>query len=172
MTSFLPELLRIANANARRMHLSREFYGLKDRLLQQHGQKIGEDVQYIVDKCWTCYGEGTLPAPRVGAYPIKCGHCYGTGVWQHRYVLLDRWQLGPHVFHRPVGRTERRDVTISGLISHEGVDYNESMRAFLCLAVLYDPPMLLQIARFHRTTWKDWWPERALLKRTQEATAV
>jgi len=175
MHAILPDLLRVANANARRMGWSREFYALKDRLLREYGQKQEAcDIQHIADTCYTCYGSGKIDPPRVGAYAEKCYHCYGTGIYQHRYVLLERWQLGPLTFHaNPVRLSTPQASTISGFIEHPGVEYDDSMRAFFCLAALYDPPLALRLAKTRRYKYGcEWWPGRELLRPSKPEPAA
>lgn len=159
--SFLPELVRVANANASRMPYGRDFYRIKDRLLTEFGERVGEDVQHLTDQCWGCYGSGRLPAIVAAAYPSPCPNCRGTGIYMERFILLERWTLGSLVFHRPVGLTSRRDEMIRGYIKHEGVEYNASLRAFLSLAILYEPRLAKGIVGCQGMDPREWWPGKA-----------
>ena len=89
-----------------------EFYALKTRLLEKHGQPTGIDIQKIVDKCWGYYrGEGCLGR--------DCGRCGGTGIWNVRFSVLDKYRWGRFTFHVFRYKTSIPSLaTIEGLVKH------------------------------------------------------
>lgn len=122
-----------------------EFYRLKEAILRTYGERIGEDVQHIVKRCWNCrdgwiyeYGD-TFPSD-------PCHKCDGKGIYSERFVLLERWQIAGQVFHKPLGVTERRDVTIEGLIQHRRVKL--AFAAQRVLAMVCNPAYYLYLDAF------------------------
>ena len=120
--SVLAMLCHYANADARGNH---RFYDLKDRLLRQYAAFDGHDMQVITKECWGDkrdeYGEWT----RCGK---SCRRCGGTGVWDQRWVRLQRWRWGKYTFHIPDGDTRIKpdSVQIVGRIEHP--DYGRASR--------------------------------------------
>lgn len=102
-------------ANAKPAHSHREpFYRLKDRLLHRFGRLIGTEWQHIRKTCWSCE-DGMRDDGD------SCWKCGGTGIYQQTWVLLQRWEIGGAIFHRPVRRTPLDPhgvVTIHGYITH------------------------------------------------------
>lgn len=70
----------------------REFYAIKTRLLEKHGRKISEDVQRIEAPCWGRWGD-------FGCQGKDCDRCGGTGIWETKYSLLDKYEWGRFTFH-------------------------------------------------------------------------
>jgi hypothetical protein len=109
------------------------FYSMKEQLLRRFGRMIGAEWQHIRKTCWSCE-DGVLDD---GHYCWKCG---GTGIYQQTWVLLQRWELGGAIFHRPVYRTTldpHEIVTIHGYITHP--EYHaDTEEALLWLALLFD----------------------------------
>lgn len=137
----------LQRANAAPPRIGREaFYRLKSRLLTQFGERIGVDYQHIVKPCW----DG--PCPR----------CGGTGIWSEISVQLDRWQVGPWVFHHPVRRllaipAEAKTTCIEGYIRH--ASYGRlSEECALLLALFFDRALFWTLLRYPSTRAWSWWP--------------
>lgn len=95
-----------------------EFYGLKERLLNKYGRFCGYQIQEIRKPCWghkrNEYGELD------GCIGDKCPKCDGTGIFDIRWIRLEKWEWCGYVFHRPSGDTHLRveRVDIVGRIQH------------------------------------------------------
>lgn len=94
------------------------FYKLKEAILRTYGKLVGEDVQHIRKVCWGCGGSGWINEPHFSMPLDLCDKCRGTGTYSERWILLERWEIGGLIFHRPVGPTEKRTATIEGLVKH------------------------------------------------------
>lgn len=157
-------LLGLGNARARGSSLDREFYALKDRLLRKYGTRDGVDIQHIKRECWgyeedgKCLGKG-------------CRRCGGSGVWDEKWIELERWAIGGRVFHRPSGfrysAPSADDLfaprnVIEGLITHYDVSYRASSEARLWLFLLFDRRAWRhEIGRSRACGWQ-WRPMLAL----------
>lgn len=130
----LAKLLHYANAG--HPAFRSEFYALKERLLRKYGTFRGHDLQEIKKEC---YGESVGYYEWAGCKGTKCRRCGGTGVFDIRWVRLERWEWRGYVFHRPVDDTRIPpavgSVKIFGRIEH--ADYGlKSAEAVLWLYVL------------------------------------
>lgn len=129
----------------------REFYELKDRLLDRYARKVGAEIQEIVDEC---YGWGFA-----GCAGAKCTKCGGTGVWQQFWVMLHVFQWGRYEFHRPGQRSWTRParVHIRGRIQHRSYGPS-SAEACLWLYVLTGEWSLLwrSLRGSRRYGWWAW----------------
>lgn len=98
-----------------------EFYALKERLLRKHGKCVGGDIQEIRKECWGPWGDQY--GERAGCLGAKCHRCNGTGVFEIKWISLERWEWCGYVFHRPAFRLyaipDIGTVTIFGRIEHE-----------------------------------------------------
>jgi hypothetical protein len=112
-------------ANADPSHCRNTFYDLKDRLLRQYAEFRGHDIQEIVKECYG--GFDYIGDPR-GCKGKECRRCGGTGIYDRRWVRLQRWHWGKYVFHIPDGSTwiKPDSVQIHGRIKHE--DYGKASR--------------------------------------------
>ena len=136
----LATVLKHANSCPPLMSDEREdFYKLKQAILEKYGKIVGYDVQHIVKRCWSCrdgwiyeYGDN-FPSD-------ECRRCT-RGIYSERFILLERWALGSKIFHRPIGTTDRRDVTIEGTIQHRPSRLALAARRVLCL--LWYPSLYL-----------------------------
>src|SRR5690606_6681754 len=95
-----------------------EFYALKERLLRQHGRFLGHDIQEITKECWghrewdNEWGEyGYLDCTK----DDKC-RCRGTGIFDRRWIRLERWEWCGYVFHRPVDDTRIAPVDMNNVL--------------------------------------------------------
>ncbi len=136
MKRLLAKLLHIANANP--PHPSREFYSLKERLLNRYGRLADWEWQEIRKECWGPWGDRY--GERIGCQGAKCPRCGGTGVFDVRWVLLERWEWCGYVFHRPVPERDtrtkpERPVAIVGRIEHRNYGH-KSREAALWLYLL------------------------------------
>ncbi len=143
----------LVRANAQPPSGRREaFYRMKDALLRRYGHLVGTEWQHIRKVCYACGGDGE--ADDGG----RCWKCSGTGDYVRKWVLLERWQLGPSVFHRPRYETSippRDPVAIVGYIHHPGYGA-DSTEALLWLALLFDRPLLRELYRYHHYMEWSW----------------
>lgn len=130
------EALRLANAGA--YTYKREFYQVKDHLLEQYGVPDGYDLQVIEDICYNCNGDG-------------CWRC-NKGVWARRTFYLLRFRIGSRVFHKPewflppaYDRQKDLRETIKGRIRHAEIDYRQAQRAAFRLMRKYRPALWLWV---------------------------
>lgn len=98
----LATLLHYANADTGATY-RQEFYALKERLLRRYGRFDGHQIQEIKKLCWGPWGHEY--GERAGCKGEGCPHCRGTGVFDIRWVRLERWVWQGYVFHRPVDDT-------------------------------------------------------------------
>ncbi len=137
--SVTSRLLHLANADPGDR---RSFYELKERLLRRYATFWGNDIQEIVKECWG--DQVDEHGDRYGCGP-QCRRCGGTGVWERKWIVLQRWHWGGYVFHVPEGRTYQKpeSVQIHGRIEHP--DYGRASReAELWLYLLC-------------REWRKWW---------------
>ena len=118
----LAKLCHYANADPCHRPL---FYELKTRLLQQYAQFCGHDIQEIVNECHG--GLDSMGDPR-GCKGKQCRRCGGTGIYQRKWIRLQRWQWGKYTFHVPDGMTaiKPESVQIHGRIQHS--NYGKASR--------------------------------------------
>lgn len=155
--SVLAWLCHFANANP----MGRKFYELKERLLRQYAEFRGHDIQEITKRCWGYeHPDGWLGC---GQHCRKCG---GTGIFDRRWIRLQRWQWGRYTFHIPDGTTWKNpdSIQIVGRIRH--VNYGKLSR---------EAELWLYVVTFQfRTLWYSltaqsycspgWWPMCRLQK--------
>lgn len=112
----LATLLHYANAAPPPFRTA--FYELKERLLRQHGTFIGHHIQEITKECW---------GPRVwnrqyGGYSyLDCQRhrdcrCSGTGIFDQRWIRLERWEWCGFEFHRPSGESRIAPVDANNVL--------------------------------------------------------
>lgn len=144
------------------------FYLAKEQLCRRLGQLVDHDIQEIRHGCYACEGSGHL-SPDWGKTPSwlrwpkgkpkgpSCPKCNGSGVYAVRRYYLERWRLGPYVFHRPVPATAYRHLieppTIVGRIQHE--PYPDSDLCALRIAYMYARAELERAARTHCVVMLD-----------------
>lgn len=118
--SILAWLCHYANANPSHRPI---FYVLKERLLRQYAEFKGHDIQEITKECWGRLDEWGDPH---GCKGETCTRCGGTGIYDRRWVRLQRWQWGKYTFHIPDGSTRIKpdSVQIHGRIQH--ADYGKA----------------------------------------------
>ncbi len=101
------------------------FYGLKTRLLRKYATFAGHSIQEITKECWGDQRDeyGDL----CGCGP-SCTRCGGSGIWDRRWVRLERWDWCGYLFHVPSGTTWKKpdSVQIHGVIEH--ADYGRASR--------------------------------------------
>jgi hypothetical protein len=151
---FVAWLLHLANADPP-ITRRREFYALKQRLVERWGVRVGDDVQRYRRECYGYQFDGCEGK--------TCRKCYGTGVFSESWVLLERWEFGGYVFHRPVGPTRPRAVDyIDGRITHAGVSHRAANEAALWLALLFDRRLFCALLTTSRNCGWQWRPMLAL----------
>lgn len=144
----------------------REFYALKDRLLERYAARDGEDVQKIEKPCWgDPYGDA-CEGP-------SCWKCRGTGVFETVYVRLERHRWGRYVFHRP------RDVswdprilgepTIHGYVQHARYGKSSAEAALWLYILTGEWALLFRSLRGTRRYGWWLWPLLNLQRLTFEA---
>lgn len=152
--SLLSTLLHYANTRAHSVDRN-DFYSLKRRLLQRYGKYVGHDIQEIRKECWGFYQDRKCP----GTTCMKCG---GTGIYQLKYIHLDRWQWGRYVFHIP-GQTLSRlpdptTVTIVGRIEHPDYGLKASEATLWLYLLCGEWSLLWKALRTSRYCKPRWWP--------------
>jgi hypothetical protein len=150
-------LLHLANASPPSNRT--EFYALKTRLLKRYATFRGHEMQEIKKQCWgeSHYKDGDERYRPCGP---KCRRCGGTGIFDLRWVRLERYLWLGYVFHSPAGDTRVRpdSVQIRGIIEHQ--DYGrKSAEAVLWLYLLTGNWRMFgrQITRSYCCGW-FWWP--------------
>jgi len=118
--SILAWLCHYANADP-----SRTFYDFKDRLLHQYADFQGHDIQEIVKECWGSRDHWGDPR---GCKGEECRRCNGTGIYDRRWVRLQRWKWGKYIFHIPISSTyiQPDSIQIHGRIIHD--NYGKASR--------------------------------------------
>lgn len=123
-----------------------EFYAMKDWILARYGTPDGTDVQHIVSECWGNWHDDT------GCQGAKCLRCGGTGVYEEKWILLQRWKIGHYSFHSKPTRIWKthyafKEPTIEGCVEH--ADHGRMAdEAMLWLALLTGH-------------WSLWWRQSA-----------
>lgn len=105
------------------------FYKLKDKILTKFGHENDFDLQVIKQTCWSCEGTGKFKSDWK---PIEiCWSCGGDGVFRTKKIVLERWLLNGHLFHKPLGELSGnlvvkydpfehpRSISFSGVIRNE-----------------------------------------------------
>lgn len=83
----------------------RGFYEMKNLILRVYGHENDYDLQYLELKCHSCNGSGWYYSDS------RCRNCGGTGIFRNKRVVLERFLLNGHVFHKPLGELEQRSGT-------------------------------------------------------------
>ena len=138
-----------------------EFYAVKDKLLQRYAASDGVDVQEISKPCygelhWYDEGEFRVITP----CGKDCHRCGGTGIYDIRWVALERFRWYGRTYHIPRGDTRIRPekpADIVGLVKH--TDYGKgSDEARLWLYLLCGEWRLLwqQLRASYYCGWHAW----------------
>ncbi len=157
--SILATLLHYANANPPWDH--RPFYLLKCRLLHKYARFTGHQIQEIRKEC---LGRRDHFGDWSGCKGELCPKCGGTGVYDLRWVRLERWEWAGYVFHIPAGDTRKipspypPDGMIRGRIEH--AEYGRKSReALLWLYLLCGEWRLLwRTLTSSCSCGRYWWP--------------
>lgn len=138
----LATLLHYANASPPSCRT--EFYRMKERLLKRYGTFCGHDLQEIRKECWGELerNDDWYDRSWLGCTGASCRRCGGTGVFDIRWVRLQRWTWGKYTFHIPDGETRKppdmpTPNLIRGLIEHPNYG-RASNEAVLWLYLLFD----------------------------------
>lgn len=132
-----------------------EFYALKERLLKRYGNVVDYQMQEIRKECW---GERAWNDDH-GWYDYtgcckesRCRRCGGTGVFDVKWIQLERWAWCGWTFHIPRGQLYRKPETVPQVVGRiEHKSYGRlSNEAFLWLALLFEPRLFLRSLR----SWK------------------
>lgn len=130
-------LLVRANARMSGAMNRTECYALKDRILRKYGVRDGSDIQHIREECWG-YEQSD------GCEGATCRRCRGTGIYNERWIELERWNVLGHVFHRPSERYVRGPEhghfinRIEGRIRHDSTTPRAAAEALLWLLLICD----------------------------------
>lgn len=133
-------VLKHANATPP-AHAREEFYALKQAILERYGIRCGYDVQEIVHKCW---------GYRYDPCDANCEKCDGTGIFEKKVILLERWQLAGQVFHRPLQRLPVAFSEVAPTI-HGKIAHRIRRLGFACwrvLSILFRPQFYLYLDQF------------------------
>lgn len=135
-------LLHLANTNPP-VGTRQQFYALKHQLLKRYGHFEGHQIQQIEKPCFGPRKHSTDGDEWEfqGCPGETCPRCRGSGVFDIRWVRLERWTWGRYVFHVPSGDTRiipspypPRDM-IRGRIEHQH-NHQVSREALLWLYLL------------------------------------
>jgi len=158
--NLIATLLHYANASPPMDR--REFYALKDRLLHNHARFTGHQIQEIRKECWGPYNR--CEDGHVGCQGEHCPKCGGTGVYDLRWVRLERWEWSSYTFHIPSGDTRKipspypPDGMIRGRIEHTNYG-RKSHEALLWLYLLCGEWRLLwNEMQGSACCGRYWWP--------------
>ena len=151
----LATLLHYANASP---PVNRtEFYALKDRLCRRYAEFRGHDIQEIRKECWgdqrDVYGDW-------GGCGPNCRRCGGTGIFDVRWVRLERWHWFGYVFHRPDGDTRIKpdSVQIHGRIEHPNYGRASNEAALWLYLLCGEWRLLWRALKGSRCCGWYWWP--------------
>jgi len=138
------------------------FYALKDRLLRKHARFARHQIQEIRKEC--CGPWNRELDCRAGCPGEKCPCCGGTGVYDIRWVRLERWEWAGYTFHIPAGDTRQipspypPDGMIRGRIEHASYG-RKSREAVLWLYLLCGEwRMLWRSLIGSCSCGRYWWP--------------
>lgn len=143
----LGRLLAIVNAGAAGLALAsvrQEAYQLKSTILERYGEKDGVDWQLIEKACWGC--EACDPD---GYWSRRDAACDGKGVYSKRWIPLERYRLGAHVFHKPglaVYHDPGKPIKFTNRIKHAEPNEEKARAAFLQLCLMFDRDLFRQLA--------------------------
>lgn len=155
LLNLLGDVLHIANSRPPLIR-QREFYALKDKLLQRYGTSDGFDVQHIKKECWSCDGTGKAYRDAFvfgqwrSVYVGKCFRC-NNGVYHEFWVRLERYRLGRHTFHIPKERTSAdpglvmQHPMIEGYIRHHDYPGHLPLEAAFWLFLVFEPAVFRSI---------------------------
>lgn len=159
--SIVATLLHYANSCP--PHWRSEFYALKSELMRRHGTFCGHDLQEIRKECWgpwerDDYGEYS-PTKCLGE---NCPKCDGSGLFDVRWVRLERWEWCGFSFHCPSGDTRvppepGTHIAIHGLIAHPNYGRASQEAALWLLLLCGEWTMLWRALRSSRACgWQPW----------------
>lgn len=138
------------------------FYPFKARFLRAHAVTDGFDLQTIVKKCWC--GDGIWRG-RDDDLPEHlwrtCEKCAGTGTYDTKRIVLERWLINDLIFHVPSELSHVHFVAkripfknqFSGLITHAEVPSDQARRSMERLLLRYDREEFLKL---WQKRWRDW----------------
>lgn len=161
----IPFLLHHAN----RCENTKEFYAIKNKLLDAHGETVGYDIQHIEGKiCHSCNGTGIYrKRDQYGFWNTEgCWHCYGGWYKRPIWVFLARRKFGKYIFHKPLRREYGKDNPffvpnglpygrITGYVSHRTSKYGEL--AVLALYLIYNRAAAKQYFHDLGMGWRCYW---------------
>jgi hypothetical protein len=157
MQRLLALLLHYANADPPMYRES--FYALKERLLRRYGTFRGHDLQEIRKEC---YGDGWWRYEGGEPCGPKCRRCGGTGVYDMRWVRLERWEWCGYSFHRPDGDTHKppdpANVRIFGRIEHPNYGRASNEAALWLYMLCGEWSLLWRSLKSSRCCGWYWWP--------------
>lgn len=170
MNCLLAYMLFLANTNPGAERQA--FYAMKGKILRR------EDIQELVYDCWNCNGAGGWVELVPDGYSdwIECHKCGGDGVWDRRWVILDRWELGGRTFHNPNGRLTSRPahVAIRGRVRHPDMGRWATVAKWALFCWFY--PSLVRHAvgdrLRHEARRYEWWKNDVMRWRDQKGYAL
>lgn len=166
---FLSRLLWLANAQMSSCIDRTAGYAIKERILRRWGALVGEDIQHIKRMCYGCDGSGEY---WTGA---DCYRCAGSGIYDEKWIRLERWELAGRVFHRPAGYMSRPMngmVTVEGRIIHERPNLRACEEALFWLALMFDRSLFRRMMMSGRAYGSLWMPLRGLQALVFETRAI
>ncbi len=163
----------LIKANAAEYIFKQSFYEVKKKILDEHAEKVGLDLQQLIRRCRTCDGHGNYTIYGELSGDIldvrSCWNCNGTGKLGFHYWVLQRHLLNDHLFHTPLhsidpegADLDRFTKTIQGTIKHEPVDERVGLFAYFELAAYYAPEQLKQVCLMAASRNKSKWKKNRL----------
>lgn len=165
------QALAVVNATAARWK-KLWFYPFKNEFLSRYGTFAGNDLQVIEHACWNC-DDGLWRGREM------CWRCSGTGIYHRAAVVLDRYEIGGLIFHRPKARliaprdhdeyaewiSKRKSdyhSVITGLITHECPPRIAAELTYLLLLFIFSRalfgPFLNHVSRqWMHQLQPQWW---------------
>lgn len=103
------ELRHLLVCNSNNFSSKQQFYELKKRLLEEHAEKDGIDLQTINRYCYSCV-KGVYTHDHSGDQET-CYKCCGTGIYSTKHWLLQRYRINDILFHVPIRTiTEKEQI--------------------------------------------------------------
>lgn len=113
-------------------------YAIKNKLLTKYGQHVGNDLQVLEKRCWTCGGSGIY----IGWDPHNgddffdvCRHCGGTGIYETKEFVLDVVKLGKYEFHNNPIKVHNTDIK-PRITYHIKIGHKATKLSRLCAGII------------------------------------
>lgn len=150
-----------------------KFFAVKKTILARYGHKVGYSVQFIDGKqCWTCQGSNIFKGydrQSKTFYQKTCMDCVEGWYIRPSWNILDRVQLGKHIFLQPIKRVYEDPKLEAEYFNGYTRTINTKLGpvAIFVLCLLYEKGYL---KRFWKQSGEGWyvygWPPRNFVMNT------